>query len=168
MSCPSPESWGRREKGQHAGTSPDGRPRSSCDLVPVRSYSFRISCTPAVAGTEGVADDVTEEDGGAEGGVDGGAEGGVDGGAEGGDEDELLDEGELLGEGELLSEDIDVGGNPDDDAVFGSVKKSEGTDPVDPGAVGMRSGAGEGAGAAAGGKADGRVEPLDPVGPNSR
>ena len=111
-------------------------------------------------------------EGGADGGVDGGADGGVDGGVEGevdgGEEDELLDEGELLGEGELLSEDVGVGGNPDDDAVFGSVKKSEGTDPVDPGAVGMRSGAGEGAGAAAGGEAGGRVEPLDPVGPNSR
>jgi hypothetical protein len=48
-----------------------------------------------------------------------------------------------------LDEDEGDGSNPDDDAVIGSVKKSEGTDPVDPGVVGRRSGVGDGTGAAA-------------------
>jgi hypothetical protein len=87
-------------------------------------------------------------DGGIDGGrVDGGVDGGVDG--EGEDGDELLGDGELLAGGELLDEDKGDGSNPDDDAVLGSVKKSEGTDPVDPGVVGRRSGVGDGTGAAA-------------------
>ena len=75
--------------------------------------------------------------------------GGVDGGVDGEEEDgdELLGDGELLTGGELLDE--DEGSNPDDDTVIGSVKKSEGTDPVDPGVVGRRSGVGDGTGAAA-------------------